>query len=159
MAIKSTINASIGTVLWTSDETPQTIEVHYARLHPALQAYAALHGLKQKVGDAGAKAMGTADVDKFAAMQQIVTHLESGTEDWNLGRTASGASGTLLEVLIQAVIRSGKSDTAERRANIRALTPSERTRLAYNPKVKPHYDAIMQELTANVDTDAMLESL
>lgn len=154
MAIKCTINASIGTVRWTSDETATAVEIHRERLHPALQAYAALHGLKQKVGDAGAKAMGTRDEDKFAAMEDIVSHLESGTDEWNLGRKAAEPS-----VLIEALIMAGKLDSAELRANVRALTPKERTDLTFNAKVKPHYDAIMAQRTAHIDTDAMLDNL
>jgi len=152
MAIKSVINASIGTVAFTST-AGDTLTIHLERLHEANQRYAALHGLKQKVGDAAALGASATDDDKFAAMRVIVDHLESGSPDWNLGRTSTDSA------LIEALIAAGKDDTAEMRAKVRAMTPAQRVALQTHPTVKPHYDAILAARGKSVDTDAILAGL
>jgi len=154
MSIKCNINASIGTVTWTSsDESIKPLTIHLDRLHVNNQRYSSLHGLKQKIGDMAALGAGATDSDKFLAMMDGVEHLESGSPDWNAGRQSADSA------LIEALILSGKPDTAEFRAKIRALTPAERTALTTAESVKPHYDAIMARKTSGVNVSDLLSKL
>ena len=153
MAIKCNINASIGTVTFTATDGA-SLTIHAERLHPELRAYAALHGLKQKVGDAAALGASATDADKFEAMRAIVSHLESGSDSWNLGRVGGGDSA-----LIEALVLAGKPDTADMRAKVRAMTTAQRTALQSADVVKPHYDAIMALRGKGIDTDSLLAGI
>ena len=153
MGIKTNINASIGTVTFTAASGDFAI-IHLARLHPDNRAYAALHGLKQKCGDAAALGMGTSDAAKLDAIRGVIAHLESGSADWNM--RGGGADSAVFEALLAAGL---VKDSPESRAKVRALTPAQRTALAMREDVKPHYDAILAERGKAVDTDELLAGL
>ena len=162
MAIKTSINASIGEVVFSNGV--ESITVHLDRLHIDNQRYAALHGLKQKVGDAAAIARDTetgksaTEEEKFAAMKAVVEHLESGTAEWNR-RTQDGErkpSGLLFEALCRAY---PQKDAAAIRTFIAARSKAEQAALLNSAALKPHVDAIRAEAGKGVDTEELLAGL
>lgn len=68
-----------------------------------------VHGMKQRVNDAAALDAGAdGKVDpqaKYAEMQRMIEHLESGTEDWNI-RPSAGSTGPASYVT-QALVALG----------------------------------------------------
>lgn len=70
-----------------------------------------VHGMKQRVNDAAALDAGPdGKVDpqaKYAEMQKMIEHLESGTEEWNVRASAGGGSGPASYVT-QALVALGQ---------------------------------------------------
>lgn len=95
--IRREVNAADRTVTFTAmrmnaegegetDPNVKPIIFHAAKASENCSQYAALHGFNQRIGDAAAKDAGTSTKDKFAAMQALVDHYESGAVDWDLPR-------------------------------------------------------------------------
>jgi hypothetical protein len=161
MGIKTTINESIGTVTWTATDGA-SVTIHLERLHPSNKAYAALHGLKQKCGDAAA--IGRSEVtgksaddgEKLAAIREVVDHLESGSAEWNRKGSGGGGDSALVAAICQAL---GKTDSPELRAKVRAYTPAQRLAMQQHPSVKPFYDAILAKRAESIDAEDLLAGL
>jgi hypothetical protein len=160
MTIKTTIDTARGEVRFTSET--DYLAVHLDRLSAANQRYAALHGIKQRVGDAGAlgfdKELGryATEDEKFTAMRRIADHLQSGAEDWEV-RTAGEPKGGML---FTALTRAYPGKTAdELRAFIKARSKAEQAALLASAALKPHVDAIRAEAGKGVDTDILLAGL
>lgn len=94
--VQTAIDAEAGTLTITvAGQEPLVLRV--GDLSPEVAAYAALHGLKQRIVDAAAlerDEMGrpASPADKWAAMAKLVTHYASGSKEWGL--RAAGGEGT-----------------------------------------------------------------
>lgn len=95
--IRREIDAAARTVTFTAmrmnadgegeiDPTIGQLVFHADRASTANNAYAALHGFNQRIGDAAALDAGASMADKFAAMRTLVDHYETGSDDWDLPR-------------------------------------------------------------------------
>lgn len=160
MTIRCTIDETRKLVAFTSAD--DYYAVHLDRLHPDNQAYAALHGLKQRVGDAGAlgfdKELGryATEAEKFAAMRKVGDHLMSGSAEWDI-RTAGEPKGGML---FEALRRAYPAKTPdELKAFIKARSKAEQAALLNSAALKPHVDAIRAEAGKGVDVDTILAGL
>ena len=160
MTIKTTIDAARGEVRFTSET--DYLAVHLDRLSQANQRYAALHGIKQRVGDAAALSRDTetglpaTESAKFEAMRRVADHLQSGSEEWDL-RTAGEPKGGMLFTALQRAYPAKSAD--DLRAFIKARSKAEQAALLASAALKPHVDAIRAEAGKGVDAEAILAGL
>lgn len=143
----------------------ERVSVWLNELSADILAQATAHGLKQKIGDAGAisrdPATGrTASVSvKRAAMVEVIERLRRG--EWNKGRdgAASATGGLLYRALCR--MYAGKKDADAIREFLDAKTDAEKAALRKNAKVA----AIIEEIRAesakpgDVNTDDLLADL
>lgn len=109
------------------------------RLHNML----ALHGLKQKIGDAASGHSKTNDYSGgFSAMQGVVDNLMNGL--WN----AKGGTGT--GDLVQAIANLKKIDTEEAQALVEGLDDEQLKTVQGKPAVKAEILRIKAERAAAV---------
>lgn len=104
MGIKKTIDGE--TVTITVDGFAP-IAVRLSALHPDIITRAALHGLSQKLGDAGALSAGSTDEDRCEAISAVAGHLlaaDSG-DQWNRKAAGDGSGGDGL--LVRALVELG----------------------------------------------------
>ena len=147
------------------------LAVSLGELNPAIVAYAALHGMKQRIGDAAAldrnKETGKSatPADKFAAMKQLVDHYASGTDQWNVrgsGERSEGSDAGLTYRAIAAVqganvdaVKKRVAEMAEKRGvTTKAILAKFRT----YPAVMAELDKLRAE-RIDEDADDMLEEL
>ena len=133
-------------------------------LSPEILAYAAMHGLKQKLVDAAAisrdpeTGRSATVADKQAAVEEIHTRLLTG--NWNKPAGAGGGAGSG-SLLYRALVRlyGGKKTPAEILEFLDGKTLAEQAALRKNARVS----AIIAEIQAeradvsSIDTDAMLD--
>jgi len=83
------------------------VRVSLAGLHADIVTRAALHGLSQKLGDAGALSAGASDAERYEAIRAVADHLEQAAcgEDWNRKATGDGSGGDGL--LVRALVELG----------------------------------------------------
>lgn len=156
--IKCTINASIREIVWQAADGRE-VTLHCDRASAANQAYAALHGFKQRGSDVMALGKGASDSDKLAELTAIVNHIESGSADWSRrvvsGPRVSANRGLLLATL--ARLAPGKAE--KQQAAVEGFTNDEIAALLMRPDVKVVADQIMAEKSANIDTETMFAEL
>ncbi len=117
-----------GTVLIYTVLGVGQLRLDTASMHPDNIAAAVLHGMEQRIRDAGAiardKETGASATpqQKYDAMQQLVEHYSSGSPDWTLKR-AEGAGGAK-SITIEAIARVKQCDyqTAEDMVNRLAMS-------------------------------------
>lgn len=156
--IKCEINASIRELVWTAADG-RSVTLHADRASPANQAYAALHGFKQRGSDVMALGKGSTDTEKLAELTAIVAHIESGSVDWSrraVGQPRVSANRGLL-VMVLARLRPGK-EVAQREA-VEGFTNDEIAALLQRADIKLVADQIMVERTRDVDTSALLADI
>ena len=96
----------------------------------------ALHGLKQKIGDAAAKEAGASTAEKLAAMQQVLDSLKRG--EWNA--RGAGAGG----LVVEAIARVKGLSVEEALERWRELGEDDREAVRKHPAIK----AAMAEIRA-----------
>ena len=119
---------------------PSRQEFNLAHVTPEMLAHLALHGAKQKIADsyAGAKESGT---DPLAYAKQAVADTIKqlyapdfgGTNEWSVGRTASGTPRATM--LVQAFAEVGGMSLEEAQEFIGTLSDEEKTAIAKKPKI------------------------
>lgn len=157
-AVTAEIN---GTVLTFRGDNGLIISLDATTLTPEIREAAMMHGLKQKIGDAGAISRNpetgrsaTTD-DKFDAMGEVHERLVNG--GWNKTRDGGdgGAGGLLFKALCK--IKADKTP-AEVRAYLEARTKEEQAALRKVPAIA----AAIEEIKAanakdgGIDGEALL---
>lgn len=147
-----------------SDKRSLTILV--VDLDIAIQRQAMIHGLKQKLVDAGAISRdpitgGTASIeDKYNAIKEVFDRITGDNPQWNKNRetgTGGSASGGLL---LRALIRLYPAKTPDSlKTYVDSKTKSEQAALRANPKIAAIIDTLRAEKTGNIDSDDMLAEL
>lgn len=130
-------------------------------------AYAALHGFNQRIGDAGAlgfnKETGqyASPAEKFAAMQAVASHIESGSEDWEMPRSAAGPRmDSTVELLVKALmIEDSTRDEAKLRVWSKALDTVKRKAMLRSDRLKDIVAELEAKVTSAVDTDSLFERI
>lgn len=137
-----------------------------AKCAAALMRRAAMHGWKQRISDAAAISRNpengapASPADKYAAMQELIAHYETGTEEW--ARRGGGGGGGAKVLTIEAIARLRSipyaeaelavTDLATRKTNgDRAATLRE---LAKAPSVQAMIAEIRAERTPPVNPAA-----
>lgn len=162
--IATDVNVAERKVTFKVGDRPAMV-LDLARVHEANIAYAALHGFKQRVSDAGALER-TDDNGrlipadelisaKFQRMSALIEHYHSGTDQWSTRREGSQSEGGLL---LQSLIRAG-ADPETAKAQIAKWSRSEQLAVLGSAKVKPHADAIRAEQGRGIDSEALLAGI
>lgn len=130
-----------------------------AILNEANQAYAILHGCKQKICDAAALPKGATEAEKYAAMREVYERITSPEGTWNKqGEGAAFPSGLLFKALCRLYDNKSPEDI---RAFLDKKDKKEQAALRANPKVA----AIIEEIKAEsardtgIDADSLLSEL
>jgi len=158
--MKVTINESIRTVTFRAD-TGEELVFHADRASAETNAYATLHGWKQRIADKMAVGVDAdtgrriPDAEKLAIVQPLVAHYESGSPEWEL-RVSGGAASLLVRALVQIGLMS---DTPENRAKVRGWDARTRTAVEMRPDVKAAMDAMRAEVTRDINTDDLISTL
>lgn len=161
--IRATIDATAGTVTWTfvgSDLPPVT--VYADTLSSDIRDYAALHGLKQKIGDAAAMVRNPDTgrsatlADKRDAMVEILSRLVAG--EWNKRREGTATGGYLLRAL--CILKPEQSREALT-AWLAGKSEAEKAALRRNPKVAVVIADLQAEdgRSSGIDSDELLADL
>ena len=153
-AITAEIN---GTVLTFRGDNGQVISIDAMSLTPEIREAAMMHGLKQKIGDAGAisrnpdTGRSATTADKLAAMEEVRERLLSGA--WNKGRESGDGSGSG-GLLFRALCRVKADRTPEQiRAYLDGLDKAQQAALRKVPAVAAAIDAIRAESAKAGDID------
>ena len=142
------INEDLGTVTWAIPGC-EPIVANRTSFPPEIVAYAALHGLKQKIGDAAAisrnpdTGKSATMEDKRAAMLTVFNRLMDGS--WNKGAgDGDGSSGAGL--LFRALQRlSPGKPVVEIREFIAGKSKAEQAAIRAVPRIKHVIDQIRAE--------------
>lgn len=74
------------------------LELDLGKLGEGVRTRALAHGMKQRIADASAiprntdTGLAATPQEKFDAMQSLVAHYMSGSDEWNIGRAAGGGA-------------------------------------------------------------------
>lgn len=158
-AVTAEIN---GVELVFTGDNGRELRVNAVELSPTICNMAMMHGLKQKIGDAGAISRNpdtgrsaTTD-DKFDAMAEVLIRLLAGS--WNKtreGGDGTGAGGLLFKALCR--VKSDKTP-AEVKAYLDGRSKEEQAALRKVPVIAAAIDAIRAESAkaAGIDGEALL---
>ena len=153
--VPCTMNASVGTLTWTFP-TKGALVFHVERANAALRERAVFHGFQQKCADS--MALDAAEFGgrvpesaKYDALAGMIAHLESGTADWN--RRGEGRQTGDRTVLRMVLERLGK----KLKVGIEELDAKQVAALLARPDFAEVVAAVRGEMTANVDTDGLLD--
>lgn len=148
------------------DGGSKSISLDLSKVHPDNIAYAALHGFKQRCGDAAALSRNpetgkpATPAEKFEAVQRLVEHYNSGAPEWALRASGEGRTSGELAMLTRAVAEyKGTEDFAKVRDWLKSKTDAERKALAVSAAIKPIMDRMREEAAAPVDAEDMLAEL
>lgn len=128
---------------------------------------AAIHGLKQRVSDAAAQSRDTKTgasappSEKFAAMEALVNHYNTGTSEWTLKGTGTRVtSDEQLLVRALAVVYPDR-DTGKLREYVGKLTKVERAKLLVTGEIKTAAEMLREQDVGAVavNTDELLAQL
>jgi len=143
----------------------QTLSITKDQLDANIRAYATIHGLKQKLGDAAAiprnpdtGRSATID-DKYAAVREVYDRLIVG--EWNKRRGDGGTTGAG-GLLFRALCRLYATKTPDQiRGFLNGKTKEEQAALRKNPRVAGIIETIKAESakSTDVDSDDMLADL
>ena len=159
-AVTAEINS---TVLTFRGDNGLIISLDAMTLTPEIREAAMMHGLKQKIGDAGAisrnpeTGRSATTGDKFDAMREVFERLTATRPQWNKTREGGGdgAGGLLFKALCK--IKADKTP-AEVRAYLEARTKEEQAALRKVPAIA----AAIEEIKAanakdgGIDGEALL---
>lgn len=158
--MKVVINESVRTVTFTA-ATGESLTFHADRASAACNAYANLHGWKQRLNDKMAVGVDAEsgrripDAEKLAMLRPLIDHYESGSDEWEL-RVAGGNASLLVRVLVQVGLMT---DTPENRAKVRGWDAKTRAAVEMRPDVKAAMDAMRAQATKDINTDDLLATL
>lgn len=147
----------VGTTLTFRGDNGQAISIDAMSLTPEIREAAMMHGLKQKIGDAGAisrnpdTGRSATTADKLAAMGEVRERLLSGA--WNKGRESGDGTGSG-GLLFRALCRVKADRTPEQiRAYLGGLDKAQQAALRKVPAVAAAIDAIRAESAKAGDID------
>lgn len=146
-----------------------TVTLDMSRLSPNVLAYAAFHGMKQRIADAAAMSRDTetgrpaTPQDKLDAMQALADHYMAGSDEWALRVASGGAakpSGLTLRALadVQGVDITTMRERVDTLAERKGTTPAALLReLAKAPAVAKRIAEL--KAASSPDADELLGEL
>ena len=162
VAIKSDINVDLNTVrFWAWDyntEKPLAgydFRVDVNKVNPKLHRYAILDGVKDTIRDAGALGVNASVKDKFEAMKERATYLESGADNWARGRT-EGEGSILLEALMR---QNPQRDRAKIRKIVSEWSQTKRAAMENSEELRELVAELRAERGKDVDTSELFDEL
>ena len=160
-AVTAEINQSIRTLTFHTTGC-EDIVLHLERMNAALIDYAAYDRLRNRVIDAAAIPFNgeryATPSEKYEAMAELVSYLESGAGEWS--RRATGSVRSEGSLLFQAISRLRRDRTAAQiRIFLGGMSKAEQMKLLNSDKVRPIADAIRAEGAQGIDSDELLSGL
>lgn len=164
--VSCAIDPKARTVLFTFPGLPE-MRVDADALSADIFTMATLHGLKQKIGDAGAIQRDPATgrsataADKRRAMQEVLDRLLEGR--WNKGRADGNPTGGLLYLALCRMY-DGRRTPEEIKTHLGTLTPKQQSALRESEKIAAIIATIKAERAADgeddsIDADELLAGL
>jgi hypothetical protein len=163
ITIKPVIDAALQTIVWTAidaegNKLPNVLTFDAKLASVANRNYAALHGFKQRIGDAAALGQGSSLDEKFSAMAEIVDHLESGSDEWRL--KAQAGDTLLVRALLVEAENLGKTiDSEVLRAKVKALSAGQQSALLGSERLSGIVAKLRADAGRGTDTEALLGEL
>jgi len=156
-----------GTTVTVTFANGKDLAIDTATLSPEIQRMAMMHGIKQKLVDAGAIARNTetgasASIeDKYAAVREVYERLTSPNGTWNKqrgdgGEKSTGGKGNLL---VRALMQMTGKDKTYIEDFLSAKSKKERDSLKTDPRVITVIAELQAAKVGDVDTDALLGEL
>lgn len=118
-----------------------SFEIKGEDLMGAIAAEATWHGVKQKIGDAGAQGAGSTPAAKYAAMLQVRDQIVGPDGTWN----RRGGGQNSVELMLTALERVTKATRDEVSEMWESWTPEAREAMQYEPEVAKAIAAIRAE--------------
>jgi hypothetical protein len=133
MGMKKSVDTGRGLVMFEIDGH-EAIAVRLADLSADIVTRAALHGLSQKIGDAGALSAGASDAERYEAVRELADHIREAQsyDDWNRKASGDGSSGDGL--LVRALVELG-ADRDAARAKVAAMDKKTQAAVRGMPEV------------------------
>lgn len=150
-----------------ADGSDLSMTLDLTKVSAANMAYAAFHGIKQRLVDAAALSRDTktglaaSPALKAESIAEIIEHLESGTEKWSRVASSSGVKGGFL---FEALCEMNPAETpANVRAFLDGLTAAQQAALREDDEVAPVIARIKRDRVkpgdVKPDTKALLAGL
>lgn len=146
-----------------------TLSVNLAGLNAAIVERALFMGIKNRVIDTAAipcdevTGLPASPAEKYAAMQEMVEHLNSGTAEWNMGRTGGEREAGGITLRAVAAVQGVDVETMRKRVEELAEKKGLTTKAVYASLAKsPDVIRKVAELRAakaGVDSDDILLEL
>lgn len=121
-------------ILTIATEGHPAIMVDPADMPEALNAYAALHGYKQRIVDAAAKGPEATPAEKYAAMKAVYDHMFKSGE-WSRVGAGDGTSGDGL--LARAIMEATGVDRDAARAAVAGMDKSTQYAMRMSDELAP----------------------
>ena len=159
-AIETTIN---GSTLVLTFANGRMISVALEQLHEGIAQAAMLHGLKQKLCDAGAIARDpetgrTATIEmKYQAVKEVFDRITSDDGTWNKPREAGSTGGLLTTALLR--MYAGRKTKEQVLEYLAQRTPAEQAALRKVKRIAELIEEIKAERAANAGNDDEAEQL
>lgn len=125
------------------------VTVDFEMLHPTIVARAAVHGMIQRISDAAAISRNTENglaatpADKLLAMEKLVAHYHSGTDQWSRVQSGGPKGGLLFKALCEMY---GDDKTPEEiREFLDSLSDKEQAGLRLDSEVAPIIARLKEE--------------
>lgn len=162
------INQSANTIIFTVRDAG-AITLDMSRLSPDVIAYAAFHGMKQRIADAAAMSRNpdtgapASPQDKFDAMQALAEHYMSGTGEWAV-RVASGGAGKPSGLTLRALADVQGLDVPAMRERVEGLAERKGTTTAALLRELAKAPAVAKRIAelkaaSSPDADSLLDEL
>lgn len=126
--IQSSVEGDVLTFTWGE----QSLVVDAKLIPSHILTQAALHGMRQKIGDAGAASKGTPTSTRWASMVVVYDRIYSDADkaQWNAERKASNPDEILIEALTRFGSRNGRSVNHQQMAErVSGLNKAEKLKL------------------------------
>ena len=137
------------------------VELDTNKVHASNREYAMFYGFKQRIADKAAQSrdektgLPASPRVKFAAMEAMVRHFESGSDQWTMRASRGPDEG--MTVLGEAIMLwKPSSNRDEVLAKLVAMTKAQRDALMIEPQLRPFVDKVRAEQTRDIDTEELL---
>ena len=156
--ITSDVKGQILTFSWND----QQLTVDYAHIPQHILIQAALHGMRQKIADAGASSKGTPMGTRWAAMTVVYDRIYTDADNaqWNADRkSTANPDATLIEAIYRFGERNGKTTTKDEiteRVSLLPKTHKLQLRVQFADIIR---EIEQEQLGDSVDSENLLESL
>lgn len=133
---KVSVSGSVVTVEYPT--IGKSASIDSAKLSPAMQQEAMLHGLKQKLGDAES---GKSPTEKYAMVQRIIENMLAG--DWELTATRDDSA-----IIIEAIAKIKKVKIAEVESSLSEMDNDEKAEKLKEWRAHPKVKAVIAQIRA-----------
>jgi hypothetical protein len=113
-----------------ADGTDTVLELDLGRLSDKVQVRAMLHGMIQRISDAAALGKGASAADKAQAMQRLIEHYSTGTEEWGVRREGGAGGGGRSSIVYAAIAEVHGIGIEDAKARVASLAERKGVKVA-----------------------------